>query len=116
MAPLAPRLLFAALANDTRLRLLLLLLAGEELCVCELTQLLGLPQPQVSRHLAQLRELKLVRDRRAGWWVYYRIEPELPAWARHVLQEIAAALRSQPPFADDARALAARPPADTRCV
>ncbi|MGB5736079.1 MAG: metalloregulator ArsR/SmtB family transcription factor, partial [Thiohalocapsa sp.] len=48
---------FSALANDTRLRCLLLLSRHAELCVCELTHALGASQPHISRHLAQLREL-----------------------------------------------------------
>lgn len=71
----------AALANDTRLRALLLLVAYGELCVCDLTEGLGLSQPHISRHLARLRKDGLVQDRRAGHWVYYRLDEHLPAWA-----------------------------------
>ncbi len=81
---------FAALANDTRLRSLMLLSRQSELCVCELTHALGLSQPHISRHLAQLREAGLVSDRREGVWVYYRINRELPAWALQVLEQTAA--------------------------
>jgi DNA-binding transcriptional ArsR family regulator len=69
---LRPTELFAALANDARLRCLLLLLRHGALCVCELTYATGAVQPHVSRYLAQLREQGLVADRR-GLWVYYRI-------------------------------------------
>jgi len=115
---LKPTDLFAALANDTRLRCLVLLIAHEELCVCELTNATGAAQPHVSRHLAQLRELGLVSDRRKGLWVYYRIHRALPAWARRVLEETASEVRAQSPFADDARALAQMPnrPSAQRCA
>ncbi len=104
-----PKDLFAAFAHETRLRCLLLLLQHKELCVCELTHAIGAAQPHISRHLAQLRELGLITDRRAGLWVHYRISPSLPAWINGVLQETAAGLRQQAPFVDDERALKAMP-------
>ena len=96
----------------------MLLLRHEELCVCELTHATGASQPHVSRHLAQLRELGLVLDRREGLWVYYRIHPELPAWAGRVLSETVEGLREQSPFADDEGALAMMPnrPSAQRCA
>lgn len=64
--------LFQALADDTRLRLIGLLLAGE-LCVCDMVAVLGLPQSTVSRHLASLRHAGLVEGRREGVWMHYRL-------------------------------------------
>jgi ArsR family transcriptional regulator, arsenate/arsenite/antimonite-responsive transcriptional repressor len=64
--------LFKALADGTRLRILGLLLAGE-VCVCDIHDSLGLPQPKVSRHLAYLRRAGLVDTRRTGLWVHYRL-------------------------------------------
>lgn len=109
---------FAALSNETRLRCLVLLLRHKELCVCELTHATGASQPHVSRHLALLRELGLVADRRAGLWVHYRIRPGLPAWVEHVLRETAVGVQGQSPFADDERALAMMPnrPSAQRCA
>lgn len=97
--------LFASLANDTRLRCLMLLMRHAELCVCELTHALDISQPHVSRHLALLRESGLVVDRRTGLWVYYRINPALPAWVMNVLHEVFDGTGSQPPYRDDARLL-----------
>jgi ArsR family transcriptional regulator len=110
--------LFSALGHDTRLRCLLLLTRHGELCVCELTHATGLGQPHVSRHLAQLRELGLVRDRREGTWVYYRISPSLPDWVQRVLHGTADGIGQQAPFIDDARTLAAMPnrPGAARCA
>ena len=117
-AMITPPDFFAALANDTRLRSLILLSRQPELCVCELTHALGLSQPHISRHLAQLREARLVSDRREGVWVYYRINRELPAWALHVLEKTAAGVASGEPFRDDAAALAEMPnrPGAARCA
>lgn len=63
--------IFKALADETRLRILTLLLDGE-LCVCELIAALELPQSTISRHLAYLRNSGWVQDRRQGVWMYYR--------------------------------------------
>jgi ArsR family transcriptional regulator, arsenate/arsenite/antimonite-responsive transcriptional repressor len=65
-------LLFRALADPTRLRLLNLI-ADREICVCYFVGILGLPQPKVSRHLAYLRRGGLVLARREGKWMHYRL-------------------------------------------
>lgn len=106
---LEPLTLFTALADETRLRLLLLLAAEGELCVCELTHALEQPQPKVSRHLALLRENGIVVDRREGLWVHYRVNPELPAWAHAVLESTANSNGSTAPFAKDRRAVKRAP-------
>ncbi len=64
----------------------MLLMQEGELCVCELTHALDLIQPKISRHLAALRDTQVVIDKRAGQWIYYRINPKLPAWANELLQ------------------------------
>jgi len=64
--------LFKALADETRLRILGLLLAGE-VCVCDIHESLKIPQPKVSRHLAYLRRSGLVETRRDGLWIHYRL-------------------------------------------
>lgn len=97
--------LFKALADETRLRTVLLLEARGELCVCELTQALQLSQPKVSRHLACLREAGLVSDRRHGLWVFYCISAELPDWAREVVEQTAAGAAGEQPFAGDRQRL-----------
>lgn len=63
------------LADETRLRLLLLL-RQEELSVLELQEILGMGQSRISAHLAQLRQGGLVRDRRAGKNIYYALTGE----------------------------------------
>ena len=72
------QLIFKGCADETRLRLLNLLADNTEVCVCDLVEVLGLSQPKVSRHLAYLRRAGLVRDRKNGLWVYYRLA-ESPA-------------------------------------
>lgn len=113
-----PKDLFAAFAHETRLRCLLLLMQHEELCVCELTHAIGAAQPHISRHLAPLREMGVVTDRRAGLWIHYRINPSIPAWIKGVLHETAEGLQQQTPFAEDARLLSTMPnrPGAPRCA
>ncbi|MGL4475336.1 MAG: metalloregulator ArsR/SmtB family transcription factor [Shewanella sp.] len=82
-----PTQFFKCLADDTRLRCLMLIQQEGELCVCELTQALQDTQPKISRHLAQLRQCGLLLDRRQGQWVFYRVNPELPSWCLSVLAE-----------------------------
>lgn len=89
--PLNPIDFFKCLADDTRLRSLLLIEREGELCVCELTTALALSQPKISRHLAQLRKNELLLDRRQGQWVFYRINPNLDAWAQAILTQTLAA-------------------------
>lgn len=86
----SPLALFKCLADDTRLKTLLLISRAQELCVCDIQDALELSQPKVSRHLAELRKCELVIDERRGKWVHYRLNPDLPAWAHQVLALTAA--------------------------
>lgn len=68
-------ILFKALGDETRLRIVALLSHGE-LCVCHLVEALRVSQPKVSRHLAILRAAGVVDHRREGTWVHYRLAPQ----------------------------------------
>jgi ArsR family transcriptional regulator len=80
-----PCTFFKCLADDTRLKSLLLISKTDEACVCDLMQALELDQPKTSRHLAQLRKCGILLDERRGKWVFYKLHPELPQWARDVI-------------------------------
>ena len=82
---LSPQDYFKCLSDETRLRCMMILYQEGELCVCQLTAALELSQPKISRHLAQLRQMGLLIDNRVGQWVYYKIDPELPAWSLAIL-------------------------------
>ncbi|MBV2130810.1 metalloregulator ArsR/SmtB family transcription factor [Arsukibacterium indicum] len=84
---LCPVTFYKALADDTRLKSLLLITEQQELCVCELMTALELSQPKISRHLAQLRKANVLADRRSGQWVFYSLHPALPTWAQQVLKQ-----------------------------
>lgn len=70
--------IFKALSDETRLRIVALLQIGGELCVCDLMEVLDMPQSTVSRHLAYLRNSGLVDDRRKGVWMYYCLRDSDP--------------------------------------
>ncbi len=61
-----------ALADETRLRVLMAL-GGGELCVCQIVAMLGLAPSTVSKHMYLLRQAGLVEARKDGRWVYYRL-------------------------------------------
>jgi ArsR family transcriptional regulator len=64
---------FKSLADETRLKILWLLSAAEELCVCDVINVLGITQSKASRHLRYLYHLGWVTDRRDGMWMNYRL-------------------------------------------
>ena len=107
MSELTPSDLAFAVADPTRLRLLVLLhTSRRELCVCELTTSLDLDQPKISRHLKALRERGVLSTRRDGQWIHYRLDPQLPLWAIDVLRGFADGTTGQTPYVDDAARLA----------
>jgi len=63
---------FFGFADKTRLKILKLL-AGQELCACEVMAALGLTQPTTSHHLGILERSRLVASRREGKWVFFRL-------------------------------------------
>ena len=80
-------LLFKALADRTRLRLLNLMGEGE-VCVCFFVEVLGTNQPKISRHLAYLRRAGVVAARREGKWMHYRIAAPADEHAARVFAEV----------------------------
>jgi ArsR family transcriptional regulator len=104
-APATRDLLVAlkALADETRLRIFTLL-TRQELCVCEIEDMLNLSQSLVSNHLAVLRQAGLVRARRDetdARWIFYRADPEAVAALR---QKWATLLEMKPAPGDRRRA------------
>jgi ArsR family transcriptional regulator len=88
-------LLFRALADRTRLRLLSLMGEGE-ICVCFLVEVLKTNQPKISRHLAYLRRAGVVAARREGKWMHYRIVEPADPHAGKIFAEVRAWLASDP--------------------
>ena len=79
-------MLFRALADRTRLRLINLLSDGE-VCVCFFVEILGTNQPKISRHLAYLRRAGIVAARRDGKWIHYRINTPNDPYAAKLLAD-----------------------------
>ena len=96
-----------ALADESRLRILLAL-DGRQLCVCQITELLGLATSTVSKHLSILKQARLIESRKDGRWIYCRLaRSEATPNARAALRWVRASLRDDARAADDARRLAA---------
>lgn len=88
--------LLGALSEPTRLRTLEMLWDGDEHCVCELVERLGVTQSRMSRHLGRLKSAGLLVDRRDAQWVRYRRRPDIPGDRVAIIDAVLAAL---PPFA-----------------
>jgi ArsR family transcriptional regulator, arsenate/arsenite/antimonite-responsive transcriptional repressor len=96
---------FGALADRTRLRLLNLI-GDSEVCVCYFVEIIGAPQPTISRHLAYLRRTGLVTARREGTWAHYRIVRPGDASAARMLDEVLTWVAGDPEMQADRKRLA----------
>ncbi len=67
--------MFKALGDPTRVKLLSLIAAADEACICDLTDPVGLSQPTVSHHMKQLVAAGLVTREQRGKWAYYSLVP-----------------------------------------
>lgn len=101
-----PHQFFKLLADETRMRCLLLIAREQRLCVCELTHALQESQPKVSRHLAQLRQCGVLIDERQGQWVYYQISDQLPGWLNKIIDGLRQSNCLQQQYGADSERLA----------
>lgn len=85
---------FRALGDETRVRIVALLVQGE-LCVCHLESALGISQPNCSRQLGILKAAGIVDSRRDGTWVYYRITDQEHDSVKNVLDVLAKTFGSE---------------------
>lgn len=83
-----PVTFFKALADPTRLKLMIEISNHDSICVCDLIEKLDQPQPTISRHLAHLRKAGLVSSERRGTWIWYGVDPELPAWCTDIISNL----------------------------
>ncbi len=86
---------FKALSDETRLRIMALLLENDELCVCDFVGALGETQSKVSRHLRYLYHAGLIKDRREGLWMHYRVSPDLTPEQTIIVQALSEAVREE---------------------
>jgi ArsR family transcriptional regulator len=97
-------LMFRAFSDRTRLRILSLL-RSREFCVGDIVEILQVPQPRISRHLAYLRKAELVTVRKAGLWSYYSLSPAETAFHKKLLSCLGNCFSEVPQIqADQARA------------
>jgi ArsR family transcriptional regulator len=94
--------MFRACSDPIRLRILALLRDGE-LCVCDLVEVLRLPQPTVSRHLSYLRRAGLVKAREERSWNFYMLMPGRSAVHRKLLDCLHACHDDVPELASDGK-------------
>ena len=76
---------FKALSDPTRLKIVQLLNQKQALCVCDIISELDQPQPTISRHLNQLKQIGILESERKGTWIWYSISQELPSWGKAVI-------------------------------
>jgi ArsR family transcriptional regulator len=88
--------LFKSLADETRLKILWLLMGQEELCVCDFMRALNITQSKASRHLRYLYHLGWVTDRREGLWMNYRLCVSSGSPGEKLLQLLGDLWASQP--------------------
>ncbi|KEQ18738.1 hypothetical protein GZ78_01160 [Endozoicomonas numazuensis] len=98
----SPDEFFKLLSDNTRLRTLMLIEDEKELCVNDLVNALQESQSKVSRHLAQMRTLKILSTRRRAQHIFYRLNPDLPPWMELVL---AVTRTGQPDFINQEKIL-----------
>lgn len=95
-----------ALADETRVRVLLALQRGE-LCVCQIVELTGLATSTISKHMSILKQAQLVESRKEGRWMYYRLpDDRTPELVRRSLDWIADSLEQDPKVLSDRKRLA----------
>ncbi len=99
-------LVFKALSDEARLRILNLLFRTGELCVCDIESTTGFTQTKVSRHLSYLRNAGLLDARQQGLWMLYKIAAPRNEEHRQLLECLRAILQTHPVARKDARELA----------
>ena len=93
--------MFQAFSDPLRLRILHLLRQGE-MCVGDLVEVLGVPQPTASRHLRRLRDAGLVEVRNAGRWCFYVMATPTSCFHERLLECLGSCFEEVPAFRDDA--------------
>jgi ArsR family transcriptional regulator len=88
--------IFKALSDETRLTIMGLVFRHEQLCVCEVEQILGITQSKASRHLRYLRDAGVLEDEREGLIVNYRLPARPDAQLRHILNMLRGLIASEP--------------------
>ncbi|MBN1298232.1 MAG: winged helix-turn-helix transcriptional regulator [Actinobacteria bacterium] len=83
-----------AVADEGRIRILGLLKYKKDLCVCEITEIIGLAQPTISSHLKLLENAGLIESYKDGLWVNYNIASSLDSFSRQFIEILYKNLRN----------------------
>jgi len=78
--------IFALLGNEVRLKIIILLLNVERLCVCDISDILKVNQSPVSQHLRKLKDVGLLENTREGITIYYKIPQDNQALLSHIIK------------------------------
>lgn len=98
-------LIFKALADESRLRILNLLFQSGELCVCDIESILRFTQTKVSRHMRYLKRIGLIDDRKQGRWVLYSIARPKTAEQEAIIASVKTIIESHTQSKKDTAAL-----------
>ena len=90
---------FKLLSDETRLRIMVLLFHNE-FCVCQITGITGISQPNVSKHLARLRDMGLVKDERKEQYTFYSLNIEEKLF-EDILEKIVSNVKDYPILTSD---------------
>ena len=104
---------YKCLSEQTRLRIVNLLLQGKPLCVCQIQEALQEPQVKVSKHLGYMKSRGLLTLQRKANWNFYEIGPEVGAIERQTLEALKSNANSQSDLAVDLERL--RKAQDSEC-
>ena len=93
--------LFKALSDETRLRIVNLIIETGEICACDIQRVLGFTQTKVSRHLAYLKHSGILQDRRSGGWMLYSlVDADDPA-KKILFKELGGLFQNEPTLQKD---------------
>jgi len=96
-----------ALADKNRLRIVYLLNEKQDLCVCEITDIIGLSQPTISSHLRLLENAGLIESDKDGLWVNYNINSQADLFCRKLVEMIGKDLKKDEQAISDVKKLKA---------
>jgi ArsR family transcriptional regulator len=94
-----------AISDENRMRIIGLLDSRDDLCVCEITAIIGLSQPTISSHLKLLESAGLIEHKKDGLWVNYSISGDMDPDIKAILDGVIPAIRKSKTVKDDIRKL-----------
>ena len=100
---------FQVLTDETRLRCLALIYEHKELCVCELSSAINIPQSKISRHLSIMKLNLLLLQKRKKQWIFYSINPDLDDFEKKIIKILVNELKPKEQYTIDNKYLQGMP-------